>query len=304
MTLRPVPLSPSDRVAILSPASAINPDYVAGAADALRARGYEPVIMAHTLGCSGSYSSPASDRLADLTAAMTDPSIRAIVCSRGGYGAVHLLESLSRLPLRDDPKWLVGFSDISALHALMASKGIMSVHASMTRHLAQNPHSQAADALFDILEGRDVTLRWEAAPEVPNHPGEATGTLIGGNMAVIEGLAGTPFDIYRPDAILFIEDVGEPIYKIERMLYRLRLSGTLSRLRGLIAGRFTDYSPDRNYSSMEAMIADMTADLNIPIAFNAPIGHIGDDNQPILYNSTARLTVTSSAATLKSIFHL
>ncbi len=296
--IRPQPLRPGDRIAILSPASVINPDYVDGAVRTIASLGYEPVVMPHTLGRSGSYSGTADERLADLTAALTDPSVRAIICSRGGYGAVHLLQSLSALPIEDDPKWLAGFSDISALHALMASKGIMSIHSSMTKQLAEGADSKAVKELFSIMTGDPSTLSWDSTPLAPNHPGTATGRLRGGNMAVLEGLAGTPFDNYPAGSLLFIEDVGEPIYKVERMLYRLRLSGVLSRINGLIAGRFTEYEPDRNYGSMEAMIAHMTAGLDIPIAFNAPVGHIGADNQPLLHGAEACLRVTPEGATL------
>ncbi|MDE6832270.1 MAG: LD-carboxypeptidase, partial [Muribaculaceae bacterium] len=135
MMKRPLPLRPGASIAILSPASVINPDYVDGAAATIRRLGYRPLVMPHTLGRSGSYSATAADRLADLTDALTDPSIRAIICSRGGYGAVHLLLSLATLPIESAPKWLVGFSDISALHALMQKHGVQSIHAPMMKHI-------------------------------------------------------------------------------------------------------------------------------------------------------------------------
>ena len=296
--IRPRPLKKGDRIALLSPASIINPDYVDGAARTIATLGYEPVVMPHTLGRHGSYSGTTAERLADLTAALTDPTIRAIICSRGGYGAVHLLDALSKLPLTADPKWLVGFSDISALHALMASQRIMSVHASMAKQLAEGPDTRPTRLLLDILGGNGVTLEWSATPEAPNRPGEATGTLRGGNMAVLEGLAGTLFDNYPPDSILFIEDIGEPIYKIERMLYRLRLSGILRQLKGLVVGRFTEYTTDPNDATMERMIADMTAATSYPIAFGAPVGHIGSDNLPLLHGAEATLSVTAEGAIL------
>lgn len=296
--IRPRPLSSGDAVAILSPASIINPDYVAGAVATLTAAGYAPVVMAHTLGRQGSYSGTAAERLADLTDALTDTSIRAIICSRGGYGAVHLLEALSALPLADDPKWLAGFSDISALHALMASRGIMSVHSSMTRQLSAGPDTPATKALLSILEGGSPRVEWEAHGSVPNRPGAAHGTLRGGNLAVLDGLAGTPFDDLLADSILFIEDIGEPIYKVERMLFRLRMSGVLGALRGLVVGRFTDYRPDSNYTTMEAMIADMTGGYGYPVAFNAPIGHIGEANMPVIHGAEATLRVAPEGASL------
>ncbi|MDE6403145.1 MAG: LD-carboxypeptidase, partial [Muribaculaceae bacterium] len=278
---RPKPLQPGDTIAILSPASAIDPALVRGAADTISALGYRPLVMPHALGRSGTYSATASERLADMTQALADPSVRAILCSRGGYGAVHLLPALDGL--LTDPKWLIGFSDITALHALWARHGIVSIHSSMAKQLALGTYTEPTRRLFDILTGGSPAIRWANNTAATNHPGTATGRLVGGNLAVLDALAATPYYTPRPGDILFIEDIAEPIYKVERILWRMRLSGLLDSLGGLIIGRFTEYNPDRNYDSMEAMIADMTAHVSCPIAFDAPIGHTGPDNRPILH---------------------
>lgn len=293
--IKPQALPPGSRVAIVSPASIIDPAYVDGAVTTLRSWGYDPVVAPHALGECGSYSGTVAGRVADLAAALTDPSIRAVLCSRGGYGTVHLLEELSRLPLRDDPKWVIGFSDISALHALMASRGIASVHGSMCKHLALQPDDAPAKALHAILQGKYPSY---AAPAHPlNRPGMATGRLVGGNMAVLGGLVGTPYDIFAPGTVLFIEDIAEPIYKVERLLYQLRLKGVLGSLAGLIVGRFTDYRPDRNYPDMYAMIADMTAPYGYPVAFDFPCGHT-DDNMPLIESLDVTLTVDAAGTRL------
>lgn len=291
----PRPLKPGDTVAIVSPAGIINPVYVDGAADTLRTEGWKVVIGPHALGKCGSYSGSAQERYDDLANALTDTAVRAIICSRGGYGAVHLLERLSRLPLADDPKWIVGFSDISALHALMISKGIASIHASMTKQLANGGENDANRQLFNILRGEMPSYRFESDPR--NRHGSAKGRLAGGNLAVLEGLAGTQFDILKPDNVLFIEDIAEPVYKIERILYRLRLAGVLPRLKGLIVGKFTEYEGDKNYREMEDMIAEMTAPYGYPVAFNVPIGHI-DENLPIIEGVEVELDVMPDATLL------
>lgn len=296
--IRPRPLIPADKIAILSPASAINPDYVGGAASTIAAAGWTPVIYPGALGHSGSYSGSRARRLDDLTRALTDPSIRAIICSRGGYGAVHLLDQLSSLPLADDPKWLIGFSDISALHALMQAKGIQSIHASMAKQLAKGVDHPINQLLFNILRGQENNYAFRPHPY--NRNGTATARLVGGNLAVLGGLIGTPYDLLQPDTLLFIEDIAEPIYKVERILYQLRLKGVLQRLKGLIVGRFTEYSPDANHPSMERMIADMTAPYTYPVAFNIPMGHI-DDNIPIIVGATATLSVTQTEASLTTV---
>lgn len=295
-TLIPAPLKEGDRIAILSPASITKPQNVYRALPYLRDQGWDPYVCDHTFSRCGSYSGTADERYADLEKAFLDPSTRAILCSRGGYGVVHLLERLSELPLRKDPKWVVGYSDISALHGLMASKGIASVHSPMAKHIADHEGNDFySQSLFAILRGERP--RYQADPHPFNRAGEATGTLLGGNLAVLTGLIGTPYDILRPDTIMFIEDVSEPIYKIERMMYSLRLSGVLKRLKGLVVGRFTEYASDSDNESMEAMIREVIRPYDFPVSFNFPVGHV-DDNVPLIEGTRVKLSVTDSGVTL------
>lgn len=293
----PRPLREGDKIAIVSPASRIDPALVEGALPVLSDMGWKPYVTESALGEEGSYSACASRRLADLIRVMLDPGVRAILCSRGGYGAVHLLEHLPEDAFRADPKWIIGFSDISALHAFASRCGVASVHSSMCKNLALNGGAdEASRALFDILRGHGVSYTEPGHPY--NRPGVAEGVLVGGNMAVLGGLVGTRYDIFdRSGAILFIEDIAEPIYKVERLLYQLRFSGALDRARGLVVGRFTEYRADRNYSDMYDMIRDMTADLDIPVAFGFPIGHV-DRNLPVIESAPCRLSVTPESVTL------
>lgn len=294
--LTPPALRPGDRVAIISPAGIIKPQLVYTALPVLVDQGWVAYVGENTFGRHGTYAGTDEQRYNDLEAALTDPDTRAIICSRGGYGAVHLLDRLNRLPLRDDPKWIVGYSDISALHALMSSHGIKSIHAPMTKHIAES-HGKDEDSqrLFTLLRGEtpDVSV----APHSKNRCGKATGTLLGGNLAVISGLVSTPFDVFRPGSILFIEDVSEPIYKIERILYTLKLNGILGQLAGLVVGKFTNYVPDRDNATMEDMIQKMVEEYDYPVAYNFPIGHV-DHNIPMLCSSTSTLTVTPQSVTL------
>ena len=223
---------------------------------------------------------------------------------------------MPRIPfelLRDNPKWLIGFSDISALHALSLRAGLMSLHAPMAKHLTLLPDDHyTTQALFDILrKGLPHTYTIPSSPL--SKPGTAQGILVGGNLAVINGLAATPFDPLAPDAadniipgkdtpvILLIEDISEAIYAVERMLIRLILSGTIFRIKGLIIGQFTEYRPDLNFTDMESMIsrllADFAPDLEIPIAYQFPVGHV-DENLPIPLGSMATLAITPTTTTL------
>ena len=294
--MRPRPLEPGDRIAILSPASIIKPQTVYEAIPAIADQGFAVYVGEHTFDRYGTYAGTDEARYADLETALLDPDTRAIICARGGYGAVHLLERLARLPLEQDPKWIVGYSDITALHGLMNSRGIESIHAPMCKHIAGH-HGLDADSvrLWELLRGKTPGVH--LGNHALNRHGRATGRLMGGNLAVAAGLISTPYSPLLPDTIMFIEDIAEPIYKVERILYTLRLNGTLPRLRGLIVGKFTDYTPDRDNSTMEQMIARMVEDYGYPVAFGVPIGHVSH-NIPMLCGSTATLDVGPAGAVL------
>lgn len=296
--ITPAPLRPGDRIAILAPSGAVNPQYVHDTLPLLAAQGWVPYVCEHTFGRYISYAGTADERYSDLETALLEPHTRAILCARGGYGAVHLLERLNRLPLTRDPKWIIGYSDISALHALMSSHGIKSIHSPMCSHLSKGASDPYSQRLFALLRGERPDIVVD--PHPLNRPGKATGKLLGGNLAVIAGLLTTPYNVIQPGTILFIEDIAEPIYKVERILYTLRLSGVLNKLAGLIVGQFTDYAIDHHSGiTMERMISEMTADCPYPIAFNFPVGHV-NDNYPMLCSSPSTLTVTPTGVRLKS----
>lgn len=295
MNITPRPLHDGDKIAIVSPAGPVDSTLVYAAADTLRAQGFLVDIMPYAIGRAGQYAAADSDRLADLRAAFSDTTVRAILCSRGGYGAVHLLDSLSQLPLQRDPKWLIGFSDISALHALLASRGIESIHGNMCKHMALGPDDDDNAMMLAMLRGYRPVYNFEA--DTLNRCGSARGRLLGGNLAVVAELISTPYDVIQPGAILYIEDVEEPIYKIERIMYQLRLSGVLPRLGGLIVGQFTGYKPNDSYETMERMIADMVAPYGYPVAFNVPVGHV-DHNVPVINSAIVSLDVSPSGTCL------
>lgn len=293
----PPSLKEGDKIAILSPSGPIDPKLIDSAAQTLSDYGFEPVVYPHAKGHNGHFSGQHSERLQDMVDAFSDPQIRAILCSRGGYGAVHSLDSLIKLPLEADPKWVIGYSDISALHALMASKNIASVHASMAKQLALGTADSLNNTLINILRGEFPSYTFAADPR--NHPGTAKGKLVGGNLAVIADLIATPIDIIQPGTILFIEDIAEPIYKVERIIYQLKLMGIFPKLKGLVIGQFTDYRPDGNHSDMYDMISEALAEYpELPVAFGAPIGHV-DFNVPVVESAQTTLEITPEKVTLK-----
>ncbi len=286
-----------DVVALVSPASAINPTLIDGAAAALRAEGFTPRVMPHAKGAAGSFSASAADRLADFQAAIDAPDVKAIICGRGGYGAVYLLDSLDV----HRPVWIAGFSDISALHALWHSRGFRSIHSSMAKELTlcQCPANEANRRLFSILR-TGIMPAIEFETHELNRCGVARGILRGGNLAVLEALLATPYSLLLPDSILVIEDIGEAIYRVERMLMHLKLAGVLDKLRGLVVGQFTDYRPSCDWSDMYHMIAALLGDAPFPVVFNAPIGHIAG-NLPFIEGAEVELTVTRRGSIIKEV---
>lgn len=287
----PEALKEGDTIAIVSPAGPIEAKKVYDAKAQLEKQGWKVRIMPHALGRNGNYSGTDEERYSDMAEVMTDPEVKAILCSRGGYGVVHIMERLDHLDLRSNPKWVMGFSDISAMHALMNRHGVASIHSSMAQHIALGAGDEDNDRLFSILRGERLPVQFPASRY--DRPGMATGTLLGGNLAVLADLINTRFDMLRKDAILFIEDVSEPIYKIERILYQLRISGVLPSLAGLMVGQFTEYKPDNSYKTMEDMIYDMVAPYAYPVAFNVPIGHV-DHNIPLIEGAKVTLKVTTT----------
>lgn len=304
--LTPEFLKKGDCVAIISPATKVKDEYVDGAAEFLRRRGYVPLVLPGAKGpACGSFASSLPRRVADLRFALSEPEVKAILCARGGYGCVHLLSEIAVEEVACHPKWIIGFSDVSALHALWQIAGVESVHAPMAKHITLEGDSDfCTTRLFEILEGR-AGMDYE----VPRHPfnrfGCARGVLRGGNLAVLNGLSGTRFDILHvapgEKVVLFIEDVSEAVYAVERMLTRLALSGDLGRVAGLIVGRFTEYGPDLNHSSMEEMISRLLSRYGIdgiPVAFNFPVGHVSR-NLPLVEGRWVELCVTPEGSTLR-----
>lgn len=293
----PAPLAEGDMVVIVSPAGEAHEADFGKMARMLEAEGLRVRIAPHAAGMDGDYSGSVEERLADMAEAVSNPDVRAILCSRGGYGAVHLLADLDTMAIADNAKWLIGFSDITALHCLWQKHGVGSLHGPMGIHLAPDTDdedmSESWQAQIAILFGARPTYR------LPSHPlnraGEATGRLTGGNMAVADALIATPFDCLAPGAILFIEDVDEPVYKIERQLYRLKLSGVLEELGGLIVGDFSGVEPDANHASMEEMVRSMVEEYDFPVVFGFPGGH-SSPNLPLLMGADVKITVTDSGA--------
>ena len=282
----PPALRPGDTIGVVSPSSAIDDSLsLQLAREAIEALGFRVKEGAHVAARRGYLAGTDAERAADLNAMFADPGVHAIVCLRGGWGAARLLPLLDYARIRRSPKILLGFSDVTALHcALQAKAGLVSFHGPMGSSSWNAFNVDQFRRLFLARELMDYRNRQEAGDElVPRRNrtmtirgGKARGELVGGNLAVLVALAGTP---YMPDLegrILFLEDVGEAPYRIDRMFSTLRLSGALDRLAGFIFGECTDCEPGGGYGSLtlEQILDDYIRPLGIPAYRGAMIGHV------------------------------
>lgn len=290
-------LKKGDKAIIISPSGYVDSDYIDSAKSILEVWGFIVEVGKYAYNRYGRFGGTVDERLFDLQAAMDSEDIKLILCSRGGYGIVHLLDKLDFTKIKQNPKWLVGYSDVTALHLAFLQNGLESLHAPMSRHLADNPFDEASKLLKKSL--------FEAKPlyDIPSHAlnrvGEIEGRLFGGNLAVLSGLIGTPYMNVPDNGILFIEDIAESPYKIDRMMWQLKLSGTLDRLSGLIVGQFSEYEEDPlMMSSVCESIRTIVNEYNFPVVFNFPVGHV-DDNYPLIHGAKAALKVSLDNVTLK-----
>ena len=286
-------LKAGDKVVIVSPSSKIDKSFITGAKKRLESWGLKVTVGKHAGNSSGTYAGTLKNRLKDLQDVMDDKEAKVILCSRGGYGAIHLVDQLDFAKFSQHPKWLIGFSDITALHNLFQANGFASVHAPMARHLAVEPEDDACTLHLKKLLFGELPV-YTTKKHTHNQPGTATGTLRGGNLAVAYGLRGTPYDIPAPGTILFIEDVNERPHAVERMIYNLKLGGVLENLSGLIIGQFTEYDEDRSLGKdLYGALHDLVKEYPYPVCFNFPVGHV-TENLPLIEGAQVELTVNSN----------
>lgn len=281
----PPPLAPGARVALLAPAGPLaNADDLARAEGNVRDLHWEPHTYSHALARDGYLAGDDVSRLADLNAAIRDPRIDGIWCLRGGYGSMRILDGVDYDSLRRLPKTIIGFSDITALHlAVRARSNIVSYHGPTARAVLTPFSRESLARATSVTSGRSGTsiARDPFADSPPLtwlQEGRAAGRLEGGNLALLCALIGTPYSARFDGAILVLEDVNEPLYRIDRMLRQLILSGALGRLAGLCFGAFSERGDDGDAAprSLEVLFKEAAAHVHGPVVSDAPIGHVPD----------------------------
>jgi len=295
---KPDYLTAGDKVALISPSYYTPMENVGQTADVLRSWGLEPVIGPNVgKVVDGRYAGTVDERISDIRWALGDPSIKAIICNRGGYGTIQLIDLLTLAELKASPKWIVGFSDISTLHGLWSRAGVMSMHATMSSFLAKGGTDATSTLMRDLLLGQ--VPRYELPAHKENIEGKASGVLVGGNLCTFAPNLGSQADATKgKDLILFVEEVGESMHNIDRQMRILQMNGVLSRCKGVILGEFTDCGTEFTYESVEAMLHELLKEYNIPVLCGFPGGH-GDVNLPLVMGAPVTIDVRNDGATLQ-----
>lgn len=276
MTTIPQYLQKGDTIGITCPAGFMPAEKAQACIDTLHEWGYN-VMVGKTLGSASPnyFSGTDEERTDELQAMLDDDSISAILCGRGGYGMGRIIDQLDFSLFKKKPKWLIGFSDVTVLHSHVYSNfKIASLHAPMAGAFNDGGASgEFVQSLKNAIEGKKA--KYECATHEFNRKGEAVGELVGGNLTLLSNLVGTASDIKTKGRILFLEDIGELLYKVDRMFYQLKRSGKLEKLAGLIIGVFTDMTDtERPFGkTVYEIIHDIVAEYDYPVCYNFPVSH-------------------------------
>lgn len=303
MVIIPPYLQPGDCIGLMCPAGFMPKNKIRDCVETLQAWGYQVVIGKTVGGSSRNYfSAPDDKRLKELQQMLRDKKIRAILFARGGYGTSRIIDRIDLRPLQKDPKWLIGFSDITVIHNhLLNHARLSSIHGPMASAFSKGTVSKKSiDSLRQVLSGEKIAYTFSGHRY--NKTGKATADLAGGNLALLSNTIGTPSECPFIGKILFIEDVGEYYYSIDRMMIQLQRAGWLEKIKGLLIGGFTDMKDTKRPfgKKPEEIISDIIAPYRIPAAFGVPVSH-GKDNVALKTGVRYSLTVSRSGALLKEV---
>lgn len=298
----PAPLQAGDCVALLCPASFTSDERMVNSTDSiLKSWGFRTVRSSYIHQNHHGFAGNVEQRKEELLNYLHDPDIKCLFAVRGGWGSMMQTMDIPLDEIRKNPKWLVGFSDITAMHAAWNAAGVMSIHGPMGGQLTEKSAQDESSAylrqmLTGTLPSYNVTTRQDTVPV--NRIGHAEGRLVGGNFETMVPYLDTQWDALnqKTDVVLFLEDVGENIAHIQRRMVYLKMHGLLDHVKGLIFGHFTEYTPE-DYDSMEQMLDEFVAPLNIPVVYDFPVGH-ALPNYPLLHGAQVKLDVTTQSATL------
>ena len=303
MTALTIPpyLTGGDHLAIVSPSGIVEKDMILKAVKMLNNSGFEVTLGENVFGRSGCFAGNDRERLHDFQQATDDPAVKAVFCSRGGYGVSRIIDRVDFSALKKNPKWYVGFSDITVLHLwLNRVCNLVSLHAEMPLNYT-NPRKTPGsyNTIIKALKGEPEPIIWKSSHDATFN---VEGTVMGGNLSLIYSLTGTPAEPDTDGAILFIEEVDEYCYHLDRMLTSLRLTGRLSNLAALVVGGMEKIGNDKvSYNkSAEEIVLDIVGHYSYPVLFNFPAGHVAD-NRAFYMGRRARLKQDGMVASLTYI---
>jgi len=291
--ITPPPIKTKSKIRIVSPAGKIRKEHVLPAVDWLEKQGYNVELGEHVFAQHFQFAGTDEERLADLQTALDDPDCDAIICSRGGYGTVRIIDKLDFTALAKNPKWLVGFSDITILHSCLNNLDFATIHGVMPRyffHADGNP-SESLISMMKMISGEGISYSVDATPQ--NRIGSTKAKIVGGNLSIVTSLQGTKYDLDTDGKILFLEDIDEFLYHTDRMIHQLKLSGKLDKLAGLILGDFTDMKDNESPfgKTVQEIISDAVAEFDYPVCFGFPGGH-EKDNRALTFGAEWELSVS------------
>lgn len=272
--IQPSFLQRGDTIGIAAPGRKVPSEIIQKSLTTFQSWGVQVRLATHLFSENHSYlAGTDNERLSDFQELINDPSVKAIVCARGGYGSSRFVDQLDFSPLKKTPKWIAGFSDVTSFHLKLLSLNIESIHGTMPILFAKPESSESVESLRKILFGEQQSL--ECSGSEKNRAGTATGEVIGGNLSLIIDSLGTSSEPDTTGKILVIEEVDEYRYKIDRMMNQLRRAGKLTPLAGLVVGHLTDIM-DTELSfgeTAEEIILHAVRNYQFPVAFNFPVGH-------------------------------
>jgi muramoyltetrapeptide carboxypeptidase len=295
----PPSIKKGDKIRIVSPAGKVKEEHVLPAVEWLKNQGYKVELGKHVFAGHFQFAGTDKQRLEDLQTALDDPETAVIICSRGGYGTVRIIDKLNFSNFQESPKWIVGFSDITILHVCMNNLGVSTIHGAMPRYFFDEAGNQNENlkTLMQLLSGGKVQYSVPTLQQCKS--GKVTGKLVGGNLSIISSLQGTKYEIDTAGKILFLEDIDEFLYHTDRMIHQLKLSGKLDNLAGLILGDFTDMKDNESPfgKSVHEIVQEAVEEFGYPVCFGFPAGH-DKKNLALAFGKTWELEVLEQSARL------